>query len=118
MEVISISGIPKSANPLSLAVKAGDLIFISGRTGQGDTIEAECRAVMESLKMVVEAAGARMDQVVKTLCFLVDLKDKEAFNKVYGEYFPGDKPARSCVGISDLGNGLRVEVEAIVHLQA
>ena len=64
-------------------------------------------------KAVLEAAGAGMEQVVKTTCFLADLGDFAAFNAVYSRYFPSNAPARSCFQVAGLPKAARVEVEAI-----
>ena len=57
-------------------------------------------------------AGAKPENTVKTLCFLTDINDFAAFNKVYEKYFT-EKPARSCVGIQSLPKGAICEVEVI-----
>jgi len=124
-EIISTDRAPKSKNPLSQAVRVGDLVFVSGQLGKkpsgemaNETLEAECLQALENLKTVVEAAGGKMSQVVKTLCFLEKLEYGEVFNPIYREYFPTDPPARSAVGNTELAGACRVEIEAIVHLKA
>ena len=62
------------------------------------------------------AAGAGLDRVVKTTCFLADMGDFAVFNQVYAEYFRAPCPARSCVAVKTLPKGLLVEVEAVAAL--
>jgi len=113
---------PEGASPIgpySPAVRAGNLIFLSGaigtRPGEGlvqGGIEAETRQVLENLRNVLRAAGADMEDVVKCTVFLADIADFEAMNRVYREFFPHDPPARSTVATA-LVAGARVEIECI-----
>lgn len=117
--VISTSGAPAAIGPYSQGWTVGDLIFVSGQipanpaTGaipQGIAAQAEqsCRNVAA----VLEAAGASLEHVVKTTCFLADMGDFAAFNEVYARYFTS-KPARSCVAVRELPKGVLCEIEAI-----
>ena len=102
----------------------GRLVFISGMTarrldgtmeGVGD-IEAQTRQVCENLKAAVEAAGGTMDDVTMNHIFLKDWADYAALNKVYAEYFPGDKPARFCIVCSLVRPDFLVEIASIAHI--
>ena len=73
------------------------------------------KPLMKNLVSILEAAGAKPKNTVKTLCFLTDINDFAAFNKVYERYFT-EKPARSCVGIQALPKGAICEVEVIAAL--
>lgn len=123
MEYVKTDKAPGAIGPYSQAVKAGNLLFTSGQiainpaTGnvEAETIEGQTKQVCENIKAIVEAAGASMDKVVKTVCFLADIADFGAFNEVYAEYFTS-KPARSCVAVKDLPKGVLCEVETIVEL--
>ena len=117
--VISTSGAPAAIGPYSQGWITENLIFISGQipvdpaTGeapQGIAAQAErsCRNVVA----VLEAAGASLENVVKTTCFLADMEDFAAFNEVYARYF-ASKPARSCVAVRGLPKGVLCEIEAI-----
>ena len=64
------------------------------------------------MKGILTAAGLTCEDVIKTTCFLADIKDFAAFNGVYAQYFTG-KPARSCVAVKDLPKGVLCEVEVI-----
>ena len=61
---------------------------------------------------ILEAAGTDYSKVIKTTCFLADMKDFGAFNAVYAKYFTG-KPARSCVAVRELPKQVLCEIEAI-----
>lgn len=115
-------GLPDAPAPrgaYSRAVRAGNLLFVSGqvprdpRTGQllGDDVESQTRAVLSLLADILAAAGARMDDVVAITAYLQDIGDWEAFNRVYAEAFRPPYPSRTTVG-ADL-HGVLVEVSAI-----
>lgn len=123
MEYVATNNAPNAIGPYSQAVKANGLLFTSGQiainpatnTVEAKTIEEQTTQVCENLKAVVEAAGTDMSKVVKTVCFLADINDFGAFNKIYGKYFTS-KPARSCVAVKDLPKGVLCEVELIAEL--
>ena len=112
---------PKPVGPYSQAIRAGNLVFVSGQgaldpaTGQPkrDSVEVESRQVMENLKTILEAAGSSLDRVVKSTCYLTDLADFQTFNKVYGEYFQKDPPARTTIQAARLPLDFRVEVDVV-----
>ena len=112
---------PKPVGPYSQAIRAGNLVFVSGQgaldpaTGQPkrDSVEVESRQVMENLKVILEAAGSSLDRVVKSTCYLTDLADFQTFNKVYGEYFQKDPPARTTIQAARLPLDFRVEVDVV-----
>jgi len=107
--------------PFSSAVKAGNLLFVSGQIGSriengapalvSGGFEAEARQTMENIKAILERAGSSYDRVVKCSVMLADMKDWPKFNEIYAGYFPGKKPARSAWGANGLALGARVEVE-------
>lgn len=115
---------PAAIGPYSQAVRAGNTLYCSGQipldpqTGQLVTgsIADETRRVLENLRAVIEAAGARMESVVRTTIYLSDLGTFAEVNRVYGEYFPSSPPARATVGVAALPRGARVEIDAIVAL--
>lgn len=106
----------------SPAIRAGDFIFVSGQvprdpaTGQivGTTIEEQTQRVLENIKAILEAGGARLADVVKVSAHLSNLADFDGFNKVYASYFPDPKPARTTVGSQLLG--FLVEIDAIAYV--
>ena len=122
--IIHTDRAPKAIGPYSQAVRAGDLVFLSGQIPldpatmelvSGD-FEAEVRRAFENLKAVVEAAGGRLDQVVKLTLFLTDLAHFPKVNEVMASFFKEPFPARSTVGVSQLPKGSRFEVECVLHL--
>lgn len=112
---------PKAVGPYSPAVVANGMVFISGQipldpaTGAlvMDSFEAQTRRVLENLKLMLEAAGSSLDQVVKVNIFMTDLKKFEELNAIYSEYFGQSKPARATVEVSALPKGVDVEMDAI-----
>ena len=70
---------------------------------------------LENVKAVLEEAGFKLSDVVKTTCFIADMNDFATFNKVYSEYFNGMCPARSCVAVKELPKQVLCEVEVIAH---
>jgi reactive intermediate/imine deaminase len=107
--------------PLSRAVRAGDWVFVSGMTAIDDQgavlaggIEAQTRRVMEIISAVLAEAGCAWSDVVKTTVWLDDARDFWSFNRVYGEFFPADPPARSTLQ-SGLMLDCKVEIEALAY---
>lgn len=110
---------PAAIGPYSQAICYGDFVFTSGQipvdpiTGDiPDTIEAQAEQALKNIGAVLAAAGSGCDKVLKTTCFLADMADFVAFNKVYEAFFPA-KPARSCVAARELPKGVLCEVEAV-----
>ncbi|MFQ6840739.1 RidA family protein [Agathobaculum sp.] len=112
---------PEAVGPYSQAIASNGIIYTSGQipvnpaTGkvEATTIEEQTEQVMENLHIVLAQGGVAFDRVVKTTCFLADMNDFEAFNRVYAKYFPENPPARSCVEVSTLPMGIKLEIEAI-----
>ena len=111
---------PAAVGPYSQAMVVNGLVYTSGQialdpaTGEmaGTTIEEQAEQAMKNLVAILEAAGTRPENAVKTLCFLTDMSDFAAFNAVYARYFT-EKPARSCVEVRALPKGAICEVEVI-----
>ena len=109
----------------SHAIRAGDVLYIAGQvpidpSGQlvaGDA-QAQARQVLSNLKAVVEAAGATMDDVVKTSVFLTSRDDRAAVGKVRREFFADPPPANTLVIVAGLAEPeMLVEIEAVVVLR-
>lgn len=79
------------------------------------TIEAETALTLHNLRCILTAAGCTVDNIVKCTVHLADIKDFPAFNKIYAEFFPGIKPARTTVQ-SVLGSGIKIEIDAIARM--
>jgi 2-iminobutanoate/2-iminopropanoate deaminase len=115
--------IPGSPSPaFSRAVRAGGVVYVSGVLPQvpgktdlvGEDFEAQAKQAMENLKAAVEAAGSKMDRVLKCGAFLTDAADFPAFNKLYMKYFPADPPARSTVIVRALVlAGAKIEIDCV-----
>lgn len=119
-EVIATPNAPAAIGPYSQGIAGAGLVFVSGqlpvdpKTGAiPEGIEAQSRQSLENVKAVLEAAGSSTAKVVKTTCFLADIADFAAFNKVYTEFFPSAAPARSCFQVAAIPKGAKLEVEAI-----
>jgi len=120
-QAISSPQAPKAVGPYSPALRAGQLLFLSGQipldpaTGQmieGD-IAAQTRRVMDNLGALLDAAGLSFGAVVRTTIFLADMNDFTAVNEVYGAYFSVPAPARATVQVVRLPKDARVEIDAI-----
>ena len=112
---------PRAIGPYSSAVRAGQLLFISGQvpldpaTGVmvGGEIAAQTRRVLESIGGLLKAGGLTYADVVRTTVFLADLEDFTAMNDVYRTYFTEPFPARSTIQAGRLPRDARVEIDAI-----
>lgn len=114
---------PQAIGPYSQAVKFGNLLITSGQLGLDpktgtfpEGIAAQTKQSLENVKAIVEAAGASMEQVVKTTVFLKDMNDFATVNEIYGQYFKEPYPARSAVEVARLPKDGLVEIEVIVQL--
>lgn len=124
-EIISTNHAPSAIGPYSQAVKAGNLLFVSGQipldpaTGNlipETTIQAQTTRVLTNLSNILAAAGASLDHVVKTTVFLKDMNDFADMNCTYQTFFQNDCPARSAVQVARLPKDVLVEIEAIAVL--
>jgi 2-iminobutanoate/2-iminopropanoate deaminase len=120
-QAISSLDAPKAIGPYSQAVRAGQLLFVSGQvpldpaTGQivsGD-IAAQTRRVFDNLGAVLKAGGRSFADVVRTTVFLADMNDFATVNEVYGTYFSEPYPARATVQVARLPKDARVEIDVI-----
>ena len=117
---------PNPAGAYSPALRAGQLLFVSGQipidpaTGQLVTGDAaiHARRVMDNLAALLAAAGLSFDHVVRTTVFLADMNDFAAVNEVYACYFGDPKPARVTVQAARLPRDARLEIDAIASYDA
>ena len=121
-EIISTENAPQAIGPYSQAVKAGNLMFISGqipldpKTGDlvSESIEDQAKQVLDNVKSICEASGNSLDDIVKISIFLTDLSNFSVVNDVMKEYFSEPYPARATVEVSGLPLGVNVEIGAIL----
>lgn len=106
---------------LSKAVRAGDLVYVTGQVPLEDGepmttggIEQQTRAALEQIRAILAEAGCALADVAKAQVWLRERADFPGFNQVYGEYFPEDPPARSAV-VSELLVDVRVEIEVVAY---
>lgn len=120
-KVIYTEKAPKPIGPYSQAILRGNTLFVAGQvaiiptTGEADTsnIENETKQVMENIKAIVEEAGMKMSDIVKTSIFLIDMGNFSRMNAVYGTYFPSNPPARETIQVSALPKKVNVEISVI-----
>ena len=117
---------PKAVGPYSQAVKAGGFLFMSGmlaldpETGVmvGETAEEQTLQIFKNIKAVLDEAGAKIENTVKAIVYLEDIKDFGAVNKVYGDAFKDGPvlPARCAFQVVKLPKDGKVEIELTVAL--
>ena len=120
-EAVSSPAAPRAIGPYSQAIKAGNLLFVSGQvpidpaTGNlvdGD-IAAQTHRVFRNLEEILKAAGTSFDAVVRSTVYLLDMNDFATMNEVYGTYFSSPAPARATVQVARLPRDARVEIDVI-----
>lgn len=113
---------PKNPNlPFHPAVRAGDYIFVSGQVAKDEhgnmcvgNIEEQCRWTIEALRRVLEAAGAALEDIVKITVYLEDTRDFGRYNRVFAEYFPDGRLARTTVEARAVID-TKIEMDAIAY---
>ena len=120
------------------ARRVGNLIFLSGigprkrgsreipgvrlradGTVESYDIEAQCRAVFENVRLVLEDAGARFEDLVDVTVFLTDMKrDFAAYNRLYAEYFAAARPCRTTVEVTALPTPIAIELKCIAEVRS
>jgi 2-iminobutanoate/2-iminopropanoate deaminase len=125
-ELITADGAAKAIGPYSPAVKAGNMLFLSGSipldpvSGQlvEGGIQEQTTRVLENIKALLAAAGADFNNVVRTTVFMIDLGEFAAMNEIYASYFAAPYPARSTVQVARLPRDVRVEIDVIAILES
>lgn len=124
-EIVKTDKAPKPVGPYSQAVKVNGFLYCSGQVAivpeTGDVLKdadipTQTKQVMSNIGEVLKEAGVGYDSIFKSLIFLTNMGDFPEVNKVYGEYFPSNPPARSCVAVKELPLGVKVEIEVIAQL--
>jgi reactive intermediate/imine deaminase len=115
------AGVGGQSLPFSPAVKAGPFVFVSGQVAMGDNgelvpggIEAQTRQTLKNVEKALTLAGCTLKDVVKSTVWLDDTRDFWTFNRVYAEFFPENKPARSTTQ-AKLMIDAKVEVEVVAY---
>jgi 2-iminobutanoate/2-iminopropanoate deaminase len=123
-EPLATADAPAAIGPYSQAIRAGDLLFLSGQialdpaTGQvvpGGIVE-QTHQVLRNLGAVLAAGGAAYADVVKTTVYLADMAEFAAMNEIYGTYFATPAPARATIQAAALPRGVRVEIDVVAFL--
>jgi 2-iminobutanoate/2-iminopropanoate deaminase len=118
-QAITTPNAPAAIGPYSQAIKAGNLLFLSGQipldpqTGNlvEGGIEAQTQQVFRNIGAILEAAGATFEHVVSVGVFLADMNDFAKVNEIYGTYFSAPFPARATVQVARLPRDCRVEIQ-------
>ncbi len=125
-EIFSSHRAPKPKGPYSQAVIHNGILYLSGQIPidpvSGSlvraTIEEETELVLNNIKIILEDAGARMEDIIKTTCYLADMEDFGRFNSIYEKHFLNDPPARTTFQAGKLPLDVQVEIDAIVAMPA
>ena len=107
--------------PYSQAVKYGNLIFVAGQTAEDPdtnkpvhgTVADQTRLILNNIQTILKAAGSGLEKVVRADVYISSMAVKDEMNAVYREFFPRDLPARNCVAVAGIDDGLDVEIEVI-----
>ena len=119
------AGSPAAGAPYTPALRAGNLLFISGQLGLDPEtrrphadFEKQVEGAIAGVRRLVEAAGGTIYDVVKTTVLLADIGDFDPLNAIYRRHFDNDlKPARTTFQVAALPLGARVEIEAVAYLE-
>ncbi len=120
-QVIHTDNAPKAIGPYSQAVKAGNMLFVSGQVPfvpetmeivEGD-VKAQTAQSLKNVQAILAEAGLDFSHVVKSTVFIKDMNEFAAINEVYAEFFGENKPARACVEVARLPKDVKVEIEVI-----
>lgn len=124
-EIISTTEAPAAIGPYVQAVKSSGILFISGQLGFDmatgeipEAVEDQAANSLKNLEAIMKAAGTDKTKVIKTAIFLTDMGDFAKVNEVYGAFFEGQNPARSCVAVAALPKAGKVEIECMVDTNA
>ncbi len=124
MKIIETKNAPAAIGPYSQAIVIGDMVYTSGQIPinpasgliEAKDVKSQAEQMITNLSEILKEAGSSLEDVVKTTCFLANIKDFAEFNEIYAKYFTG-KPARSCVEVSALPKGALVEIEIVAAVR-
>ena len=122
-EPIETKKAPQAIGTYSQAIRTGNTVYLSGQIGldpetmqMAEGIEAQAHRVFQNLRAVAEAAGGRLDDMVKLTVYLTDLVHFPRMNEIMAGYFNRPYPARAAVGVAGLPRNAMVEIEAVMVL--
>ena len=122
-EPVETKKAPQATGTYSQAIRTGDTVYLSGQIGldpetmqMAEGIEAQADRVFQNLRAVAEAAGGRLDDMVKLTVYLTDLVHFPRMNEIMAGYFSRPYPARAAVGVAGLPRNAMVEIEAVMVL--
>src|SRR5512140_2401617 len=122
MQPVTAANLPSPVGPYVPAMRAGNLIFVSGQSGRvpgtgqlaGLDVESQAEQCLRNIATILEAAGCGLQHVVRCGVFLTDMRDFPRMNEAYSRMFGSHRPARTTVEVAGLpGDGLRVEIDAV-----
>ncbi|MDG1176818.1 MAG: RidA family protein [SAR324 cluster bacterium] len=122
--IVNTSKAPAPVGPYSQAVRCGNMLFVSGQVPldpeSGELVlnsfAEQCHRVLLNLKIILEAGGSALGNVLKVTIYMQNLAQFNELNEIYSEYFDASKPARACVEVSALPKGVAVEMDAIAEI--
>ncbi len=120
-KIIDTPNAPKAVGPYSQAVDTGNMLFVSGQLGLdpatgalvSEEVTEQAKQVLSNVQAIVEAAGYKMENIVKATVFLADIDDFIPVNRIYKTYFTNEYPARAAYQVGGLPLGGKVEMEVI-----
>ncbi|MGI6348537.1 MAG: RidA family protein [Eubacteriaceae bacterium] len=120
-KIIDTPNAPKAVGPYSQAVDTGNMLFVSGQLGLdpatgalvSEEVSEQAKQVLSNVQAIVEAAGYKMENIVKATVFLADINDFIPVNRIYKTYFTNEYPARAAYQVGSLPLGGKVEMEVI-----
>jgi len=119
--IISTKKAPKAIGPYSQAIEIDGTLYVSGQVPlvpetmkvvEGGIAEQTLQ-VMENIGAILEEAGYKYNDVIKSTCLLSDMSDFKAMNEVYGQFYQEDPPARAAFAVKELPLGVLIEIETV-----
>jgi len=119
--IIRTDKAPAAVGPYSQAVEINNTLYVSGQIPvdplsgkiKGEDITEQTKQVFRNIEAILAEAGYGFGDVVRSTCYLSDMKDFKAMNAVYAEYYRTDQPARAAFAVKELPLGVLVEIDAI-----
>lgn len=122
--IVKTSKAPDPVGPYSQAISSGKMLFVSGQIPLNpdsgelvvDSFAEQCHQVLLNLKIIIEAGGSSLNNVLKTTIYMKNMTQFSEMNEIYSEYFNDSKPARACVEVNNLPKGVDIEIDAIAEI--